>query len=205
MTVKFQGNTALVIGGANGIGAAICRRYATEGGGAEALVFTSMPTVTLLRDALIERNSVSKGSPPSRLKWHGRNITRRESMTKLLAVCFIALFAGFAIQTSVREKQALRLVQTIPLPGVKGRLDHMGVDLDKKRLFVAAVANNTLEVVDLTGGEGVARFFGLKENQEALFFCGGFKKIYFFSLDRHARDFRRSPLRPGQDISIKPC
>jgi hypothetical protein len=26
-------------------------------------------------------------------------------------------------------------VQTIPLPGVTGRLDHMGVDMEKKRLF----------------------------------------------------------------------
>jgi len=39
--------------------------------------------------------------------------------------------AGFAIQTSAQEKQALRLVQRIPLPGVTGRLDHMGVDLEK--------------------------------------------------------------------------
>jgi hypothetical protein len=72
-------------------------------------------------------------------------------MTKLLAVCCIAVFAGFADQTSAQEKEALKLVQTIPLPGVTGRLDHMGVDLEKKRLFVAAVANNTLEVVDLAG------------------------------------------------------
>jgi NAD(P)-dependent dehydrogenase (short-subunit alcohol dehydrogenase family) len=64
MTMKFQGKTAIVTGGANGIGAAICRRYATEGArvGDGELVFTSMPTVTLLRDALIERTSVSKGS-----------------------------------------------------------------------------------------------------------------------------------------------
>jgi len=61
-------------------------------------------------------------------------------MTKFLAVCCIAVFAGFAVQTFAQEKQALRLVQTIPLPGVTGRLDHMGVDLEKKRLFVAAAS-----------------------------------------------------------------
>jgi hypothetical protein len=44
-------------------------------------------------------------------------------------------------------------MQTIRLPGVKGHLDHMGVDLETKHLFVAAVANNSLEVVDLTAGE----------------------------------------------------
>jgi hypothetical protein len=56
-------------------------------------------------------------------------------MTRLFAVCFIAMFAGFVSQTSAQEKQALRLVQTIALPGVTGRLDHMGVDLERKRLL----------------------------------------------------------------------
>src|ERR1700692_2992300 len=78
-------------------------------------------------------------------------------MTRLLAACSLAIVAGLVTPASAEEKQqekpALKLVQTIPLPGVKGRLDHMGVDLDKKRLFVAAVANGTLEVVDLTGGK----------------------------------------------------
>jgi len=53
-------------------------------------------------------------------------------MTKLLAVCCIAMFAGFTVQTPAQEQQQpLRLTQTISLPGVKGRLDHMGVDLEK--------------------------------------------------------------------------
>lgn len=77
-------------------------------------------------------------------------------MLKLLALFLIVLSAGFASKACVQEKQALKLVQTIPLPGVKGRLDHMGVDLEKNGLFVAAVANNSLEVVDLAGGKGVA-------------------------------------------------
>jgi len=51
-------------------------------------------------------------------------------MNKLLAVCLIVLSAGFASEASAQEKQVLRLMQTIPLPGVKGRLDHMGVDLE---------------------------------------------------------------------------
>ena len=46
-------------------------------------------------------------------------------MTKRLAICCIALLAGFALFTSAQEKQALRLVQTIHLPGVTGRLDHV--------------------------------------------------------------------------------
>jgi hypothetical protein len=59
-----------------------------------------------------------------------------EAMTKPLAVCCIAMFDGFAVPTFAEEQQQpLRLTQTIPLEGVKGRLDHMGMDLEKKRLF----------------------------------------------------------------------
>jgi hypothetical protein len=116
-------------------------------------------------------------------------------MTKLIALCCIAMFAGFALQTSAQEKQALRLVQTIPLPGVTGRLDHMGVDLEKKRLFVAAVTNNTLEVVDLTDGKVIKSFGGLKDTQDALFLGGDFNKPYASSLDGHVRVFRDTSIR----------
>jgi hypothetical protein len=94
-----------------------------------------------------------------------------ESMPKLqlLAVCCVALLAVSAVRTSAQEKQALKLVRTISLPGATGRLDHMGVDLEKKRLFVAAVTNNTLEVVDLTGGKVIKSLTGMKDTQDALF------------------------------------
>ena len=42
----------------------------------------------------------------------------------------------------------MRLVQTIPLPHVKGRIDHLAVDVAGQRLFIAALGNNSLEVID---------------------------------------------------------
>jgi hypothetical protein len=125
-------------------------------------------------------------------------------MTKRLAICCIALFAGFALLTSGEEQQALRLVQTIPLPGVTGRLDHMGVDLEKKRLFVAAVANNTLEVVDLTGGKAIKALAGFKDTQDALFLGGDFDKLYVSSLDGHLRVFQGESFWLVQDFKIEP-
>lgn len=125
-------------------------------------------------------------------------------MTKRLAVCFIALLAGFATATSAQEKRALRLVQTIPLPGVTGRLDHMGVDLKKKRLFVAAVANNTLEVVDLTGAKVIKSLAGFKDTQDALFLGGDFNKLYVSSLDGHVRVFQGESFWPVQDFKVEP-
>ena len=49
--------------------------------------------------------------------------------------------------------EPLGLVETIPLPGVEGRIDHMAIDTDGGRLFIAAVGNNSLEIVDLAAGK----------------------------------------------------
>jgi len=125
-------------------------------------------------------------------------------MRKLLAVCCVAVFAGFAVQTSAQEKQVLKLVQTIPLPGVTRRLDHMGVDLEKKRLFVAAVANNTLEVVDLTDGKVIKSLGGFKDTQDALFLGGDFNKLYVSNLDGYVRVFQGETFWPVQDFKIEP-
>lgn len=43
----------------------------------------------------------------------------------------------------------MRLVQTTPLPSVKGRLDHMGIDLQGNRLFKATVTNSSMKVLNL--------------------------------------------------------
>ena len=59
----------------------------------------------------------------------------------------------------------LRLVGSIPLPQVRGRIDHMAVDVKGQRLFVAALGNNTLEVVDLKKGERAASVGGFDEPQ----------------------------------------
>src|SRR5947209_4323691 len=60
---------------------------------------------------------------------------------------------------------SLRLVGSITLPQVRGRIDHMAVDIKGQRLFVAALGNNTLEVIDLKKGERVSSVSGFDEPQ----------------------------------------
>jgi len=127
-----------------------------------------------------------------------------KSVTKLLAVCCFAMLSGFVVQTWAEEKQPLRLVQTIPLPAVIGRTDHMGVDLERKRLFVTAVTNNTLEVVDLSSGKVVNRLTGLNDTQDALFLGGDFDKLYVSSLDGHVRVFQGDTFKLVQDFKLEP-
>jgi DNA-binding beta-propeller fold protein YncE len=80
----------------------------------------------------------------------------------------------FAVTAAVLSAQPdrgapLRLVQTIPLSGVEGRIDHMAVDAQGQRLFVAALGNNTLEVVDLKAGRAASHLAGLSEPQGVAF------------------------------------
>lgn len=59
----------------------------------------------------------------------------------------------------------LALSVRIPLPGVEGRIDHLALDLDGDRLFVAALGNDTVEVVDLAKAKRVESLGGLAEPQ----------------------------------------
>ena len=63
----------------------------------------------------------------------------------------------------------IQLKQTIPLPGVEGRIDHFNFDAAGERLFVCALGNNTVEVVDLNKGERVHTIRGLGAPQGVAF------------------------------------
>jgi len=75
------------------------------------------------------------------------------------------LWAVAAVQAIGQEQQVLSLQSRIPLMNVKGRIDHSGVDVKGQRLFVAAVANHTLEVIDLQAGKRVHTITDLAEPQ----------------------------------------
>jgi DNA-binding beta-propeller fold protein YncE len=62
-------------------------------------------------------------------------------------------------------KDPLRLEKEIPLPDVEGRIDHFGADGTGQRLFIAALGNGSVEIVDVQKGERTAEIKGLKEPQ----------------------------------------
>jgi DNA-binding beta-propeller fold protein YncE len=65
--------------------------------------------------------------------------------------------------------QPLRMEKKIELPEVQGRIDHMSLDVRGQRLFIAALGNDTVEVVDLKAGKRVKTISGLKEPQGVLY------------------------------------
>jgi len=90
-------------------------------------------------------------------------------MRKFLPIGVIAVI--YIIASSIhakapqQSKDPLRLIQTISMPNVKGRIDHMDVDLKGKRLFVAGLENGTVEVIDLKGGKWIHSISGIKTPQ----------------------------------------
>jgi len=63
----------------------------------------------------------------------------------------------------------LEPVATIEMPGVKGRIDHLSVDLKRHRLFVAALGNNTVEVLDVERQRHEKSLPGFGEPQGVLY------------------------------------
>jgi len=61
--------------------------------------------------------------------------------------------------------ELLNLETTIPMADVQGRIDHLSIDLKGQRLFVAALGNSSLEVIDLKEKKQVNSIHGLAEPQ----------------------------------------
>jgi len=84
-----------------------------------------------------------------------------KSHARGLNAVVILLLCSTALCGRAQEPATLKLAKTIPLPGAKGRFDHFAIDAKGHRLFVAALGNNTLEVVDIAAGKHLKSIAGL--------------------------------------------
>lgn len=83
---------------------------------------------------------------------------------KLFLLFGLALLSGCSGNNSYGQS-ILKLEKEIPLPGVKGRIDHLDIDLQDQVVFVAALGNNTVEVVDLKNGKVLRSLNSMDEPQ----------------------------------------
>lgn len=82
------------------------------------------------------------------------------------ALWSVALMALLSMSPAHAQRATpLRLLDTVPLPHVHGRIDHFDVDLVHQRLFMSALGNNTLEIFDLRTNMPVHSITGLHEPQ----------------------------------------
>jgi DNA-binding beta-propeller fold protein YncE len=85
------------------------------------------------------------------------------SLFVVMKFATVLLLSSLACAAHAAEPATLKLTQTIPLPGVQGRFDHFAIDGKGRRLFVAALGNNTLEVIDLAAGKRIQSVAGMSK------------------------------------------
>jgi len=89
-------------------------------------------------------------------------------MANVLSTFTVGLLASFCSTVALTQtppSEPLVLQAKIPLGDVRGRIDHLAVDLNRQRLFVAELGNGTVGVVDLKERSVALRLAGLKEPQ----------------------------------------
>jgi hypothetical protein len=118
----------------------------------------------------------------------------------------VALILGFAISVASAENGvALKLVQSIPLPDIDGRIDHLSVDVIGRRAFLAALAKNTVEVVDLKAGRVIQTLPGFAKPQGVCFVPELNKLFVATGMDGALKTLdgtTRSPTTLGQSTSM---
>src|SRR6185503_9861184 len=75
-----------------------------------------------------------------------------------LALMLMAIHAGAA-------QEPLALVRSIDLPRVEGRIDHLAFDAATQRLYIAALGNNTVEVLDSSAAVHLKSLLGFRQPQ----------------------------------------
>lgn len=127
----------------------------------------------------------------------------------LLGLCMAGCsLTSCEAQPPLGEDQ-LKLEKTISLPGVRGRIDHMDVNLKDRVVYVAALGNNTVEAVDIETGKVVHSITGMDEPQgvgyipqhnELFIANGGTGDCYFYNAATFARTGSVHLLSDADDV-----
>jgi DNA-binding beta-propeller fold protein YncE len=114
----------------------------------------------------------------------------------VLVLAGLSLALGSAASHAAQGAGALRPVETIALPNVSGRIDHFSADVRGRRLFISALGNHTVEVVDVGRGKWVRSLPGVQKPQGECYVAGLDK---LFTADGAAGDVR---VYRGSDLRL---
>jgi DNA-binding beta-propeller fold protein YncE len=85
--------------------------------------------------------------------------------TTLTALASVVMLVNAAAPAQSADASPLQFETKIVLGDVRGRIDHMAIDLKRQRLFVAELGNDSVGIVDLLNRKLIRRIAGLKEPQ----------------------------------------
>src|SRR6476620_6918568 len=101
-----------------------------------------------------------------------------------------ALFFSSCKGQATFGDEYLQLTKIISLEGVKGRIDHLDINLKEQIVYIAALGSNAVEVVDIKSGKVIHSITGLDEpqgigyipqNHEIFVSNGGNGDCYFYN------------------------
>src|SRR6202023_3808640 len=86
-----------------------------------------------------------------------------EFRTMSAALVSLTMLTGSVMPARSTDPAPLQLEAKILLGNVRGRIDHMAVDLKRQRLFVAELGNDSVGIVDLQNRRLIRSIAGLEE------------------------------------------
>jgi DNA-binding beta-propeller fold protein YncE len=117
----------------------------------------------------------------------------------LIALCA----TGWTLMSLAADREPLVLEMKIPLGDVKGRIDHLAVDVAHRRLFVAELGNNTVGVVDIDGRRVVRRIEGFDEPQGVAYLAETETLYVANGGNGDLRAFRGAQLEPVGKLALE--
>jgi DNA-binding beta-propeller fold protein YncE len=128
--------------------------------------------------------------------------------TSILFICLCICFESCKSQKPFGTDH-LVLEQSIALPNVQGRIDHLDVNIKGQLVYIAALGNNSLEAVDIRNGKRVHTINDLDEPQgvayipqhnEIFVSNGGDGKCYFFNATSYQKTATIDLLSDADDV-----
>jgi DNA-binding beta-propeller fold protein YncE len=100
-------------------------------------------------------------------------------VNKLKAATLVTALLIFIVGVWAQNKSPLALKQTIPVPGLtkEGDFDHLTMDLQGQRLFVAGEDNSVVEILDLAAGKLVHTITDVKA-PHSMVYRADLKKLF---------------------------
>jgi DNA-binding beta-propeller fold protein YncE len=126
-----------------------------------------------------------------------------------------AICGGVAGQrAAAEENNVLVLESKVSLGDVRGRIDHLAVDLGRNRLFVAELENGSVGIVDVAAAKLLRRITGFKEPQgvgyvpslDTLYVAsGGDGSVRIFSGDDYVPSARIDLGEDADNVRVDPA
>src|SRR3989475_10514808 len=105
---------------------------------------------------------------------------------KRMQVAVMALSVALAVNSKAQDHAPLKLVATIPLPGLKdGDFDHFAPDVDGHRLFLTAEENGKVQVLDTNTNKLIHTIEDVKA-PHAILYLQDLKKLFIVEGDASA-------------------